>query len=71
MPGMAARIVWKAEREIDGEDRVPFLDGKSSIGETNWMPALLTRMSTPPIFVRGFGDHRGDLFGACDMSAPL
>src|SRR3954464_1479435 len=25
-----------------------FSTGKSSIGETNWMPALLTRMSTEP-----------------------
>ena len=25
-----------------------FSGGKSSTGETNWMPALLTRMSTMP-----------------------
>ena len=39
-----------------------FSTGKSSIGETNWMPALLTRMSTlPKVFSPGAPSPRSRL----------
>ena len=47
MPGTAPDRV-EGGRKVDGDDRVPLLDGNSSIGATNWMPALLTSTSTPP-----------------------
>src|SRR5271165_3974545 len=50
MPGTAARIVWKAEERLMARIASHFSGGNSSIGETNWMPALLTRMSTVPSF---------------------
>src|SRR4051794_35567092 len=48
MPGTAARIPWKAEDRLIAMIWSHFSIGNSSIGETNWMPALLTRMSTEP-----------------------
>ena len=40
----------KGRRQVDGDDLVPFLDRDSSTGDTNWMPALLMRISTAPKF---------------------
>ena len=48
MPGTAARIAWKAEERLIAMIWSHLSMGKSSIGETCWMPALLTRMSGPP-----------------------
>src|SRR3712207_7128237 len=48
MPGTAARMAWKAEERLMAMIWFHFSTGKSSTGETNWMPALLTRMSTLP-----------------------
>ena len=48
MFGMAARVAWKAEDRLMAMIWSHFSGGKSSTGETNWMPALLTRMSTLP-----------------------
>src|ERR1700753_1778300 len=48
MPGMAARIAWKAAERLMAMIWSHFSTGNSSIGETNWTPALFTRMSTEP-----------------------
>src|ERR1700749_630131 len=48
MPGAAARIPWKADDRLMAMIASHFSIGNSSIGETNWMPALLTRMSAEP-----------------------
>jgi hypothetical protein len=41
-------MVWKAELRLMAMIASQRSTGKSSIGATCWMPALLTRMSTPP-----------------------
>ena len=46
--GIASRVVWKAELRLIAMIASHFSTGKSSTGATCWMPALLTRMSTPP-----------------------
>ena len=46
--GSAAAVVWNADERLMAMIAFQRAVGKSSIGETNWMPALLTRMSTPP-----------------------
>ena len=46
MPGTAARMAWKAASRLMAMIWSHFSIGKSSIGATCWMPALLTRMST-------------------------
>src|SRR4030095_13539825 len=48
MCGTAARMPWKADDRLMAMMASHFSIGNSSIGETNWMPALLTRMSTLP-----------------------
>src|SRR4051794_26244676 len=48
MPGTAARMLWNAEDRLMAIMASHFSIGNSSIGDTNWMPALLTRMSTAP-----------------------
>ncbi len=48
MPGTAARMAWKADDRLMAMIWSHFSTGKFSTGETNWMPALLTRTSTPP-----------------------
>jgi hypothetical protein len=50
MEGMARRVVWKAEVRLMAMMASQRSGGKPSIGDTCWMPALLTRMSTPPNF---------------------
>ena len=46
--GMAARIVWNTEDRLSAMMASQRSTGNSSRGETNWIPALLTRMSNPP-----------------------
>ena len=46
--GSASRMVWKAALRLMAMIASHFSGGKSSIGATCWMPALFTRMSTPP-----------------------
>jgi hypothetical protein len=48
MPGTAARIAWKAEERLIASIASHLSTGKSSMGETCWIPALLTSTSTPP-----------------------
>src|SRR6202167_365102 len=48
MPGTAARMAWNAADRLIAMIWSHFSIGKSSIGETNWMPALLTRISSEP-----------------------
>src|SRR6202023_3681080 len=48
MTGMAARMPWNADDRLIAMIISHFSGGNSSIGETNWMPALLTRISTEP-----------------------
>src|SRR6476646_8464312 len=48
MPGVTARIAWNAEERLIAMTASHFSTGKSSIGETCWMPALLTSTSTLP-----------------------
>jgi hypothetical protein len=48
MPGMTALMQWKADERLMPMIASHLSSGKSSIGETCWMPALLTRMSTEP-----------------------
>ena len=55
MPGTAARMAWKADDRLMAMIWSHFSIGNSSIGETNWMPALLTSISTDP---KVFSWHR-------------
>ena len=48
MPGTAARMAWNADERLMAMIWSHFSGGNSSIGDTCWMPALLTRMSTAP-----------------------
>ncbi|MEY3272820.1 MAG: hypothetical protein RLZZ341_1721 [Pseudomonadota bacterium] len=48
MAGMARRLVWKALDRLMAMIASQRSTGKSSTLATCWMPALLTRMSTPP-----------------------
>ena len=48
MCGMAARMAWKAEDRLIAMTLSHCSGGKSSTGETNCTPALLTSTSTPP-----------------------
>ena len=48
MPGSAARTVWNDDERLIARIASHLSGGKSSIGATCWMPALLTRTSTPP-----------------------
>src|ERR1700692_158630 len=48
MPGMAARMAWNADDRLIAMIASHFSIGNSSIGDTNWIPALLTRISTEP-----------------------
>jgi hypothetical protein len=43
------RRCMEHRREIQRQDRIPLLDGNSSIDAVCWMPALFTRMSMRPI----------------------
>ncbi len=46
--GSASRIVWNDAVRLSAMIAFHLATGNSSIGATNWMPALLTRMSMPP-----------------------
>ena len=70
MPGTAARMVWKAAERLIAMIASHFSGGKSSIGETNWMPALLTRMSSEPSFFSASATIAA-ISGGLVMSAPL
>ena len=48
IPGITARVAWNAADRLIARIASHFAGGNSSIGATCWMPALLTRMSTPP-----------------------
>src|SRR5450756_2118004 len=48
MPGTAARMPWNADVRLIAMMASHLSIGNSSIGDTNWMPALLTRTSTEP-----------------------
>ena len=61
-------MVWKADERLMARIASHFAAGKSSIGATCWMPALLTRMSSRPKRL-GVGDHRLDRVRGFDMSA--
>jgi hypothetical protein len=51
MPGMTAFMPKNVADKLMAMMAFHFSSGKSSIEATNWMPALFTRMSTPPIVV--------------------
>ena len=70
MCGSAARMAWKAAERLIAITASHLSTGNSSTGATCWMPALFTRMSTPPSSLRRLRDHRRDL-GGLDMSAAL
>src|SRR5690242_6665950 len=70
MPGKAARTAWKADDRLMAMMASHFSGGKSSIGETNWMPALLTRMSTAPNALSASATMAAISAGLV-MSAPL
>src|SRR6478735_4727771 len=48
MPGSAWRMVWNEALRLIARIWSHFSGGKSSIGETNWMPALFTSTSIAP-----------------------
>ena len=48
IPGSDARMVWKDEHRLTAMMASHRSTGKLSTGETCWIPALLTRMSTFP-----------------------
>ena len=63
-------MVWNAEERLIARIASHFSGGKSSIGETNWMPALLTTMSTAPILAVASAII-ASTSAHFDMSAPL
>ena len=69
IPGTAARMAWKAADRLMAMIWSHFSTGNSSIGETYWMPALLTRMSTLPNAPPAAVDHAAISAGLV-MSAP-
>ena len=71
MPGTAARMAWKAAERLMAMIWSHFSIGKSSIGATCWMPALLTRMSTAPNASCASRDHGGDLVGLCHVGGRI
>lgn len=48
MWGRARRVVWKAADRFSAMMRFHLSTGNSSMGATNCVPALFTRMSMPP-----------------------
>src|SRR6266404_4946705 len=60
MPGMTSRVAWKAELRLIARMASHFSAGNCSSGATNWMPALLTRMSTLPSAAPAPSDQAGD-----------
>ncbi len=46
--GSAIRVVWNAAERFSASTASQRSTGKRSTGDTYWMPALFTRMSTPP-----------------------
>src|SRR6266851_3675017 len=48
IPGTAALMAWNDAERLIAMMASHFSSGKSSIGATNWIPALLTRMSQAP-----------------------
>jgi hypothetical protein len=60
MPGMTSRVAWKAELRLIARMASHFSAGNCSSGATNWMPALLTRMSTLPNAAPAPSDQAGD-----------
>ena len=70
IPGTAARIAWNAAVRLMAMIKSHFSGGKSSTGETCWMPALLTRMSTDPILCWASAIIAA-ISGPLAMSAPL
>ncbi len=46
--GSAQRVAWKTADRFNAITASQRSVGKVSTGETCWMPALFTRMSTPP-----------------------
>ena len=63
MCGSAARMAWNAAERLIAMTASHFSTGNSSTGATCWMPALFTRMSTPPELARRLRHHRRDLGG--------
>ena len=74
MPGTAARMAWNAAERLMAMIASHFSGGKFSIGETNWMPALLTRMSTQPTSCSASATiasiSAGFVMSAADCRAP-
>ncbi|MNO09335.1 hypothetical protein D3C81_2324260 [compost metagenome] len=48
MPGKARRVLWKTDDRLMAMIESQRSTGNSSTGATCWIPALLTRISTPP-----------------------
>ena len=48
IPGSAALMAYQLEAKLIAMIASNFASGNSSIGATNWIPALFTRMSTTP-----------------------
>ena len=46
--GTASRVVWNEAERFSARIAFHFSTGNSSIGATNWMPALFTSTSTAP-----------------------
>src|SRR5688572_24702315 len=69
MPGSAALVAWKTEVRLIAITASQRSAGNSSTGDTCWMPALLTRMSTAPNSVSA-AFTRSAISAGFDMSAP-
>ena len=69
MPGSAARVEWNVDDRLIAMIASHFAIGNSSIGATNWMPALLTRMSSLPNALTAFWTMAAIASGLL-MSAP-
>ena len=67
-PASARRVVWNADDRLIARIASHFATGKSSIGATCWMPALLTRMSSRPR-PRAFCSIIAAIASRFDMSA--
>jgi hypothetical protein len=62
MPAKTNRVMWKAEDRLMAMTASHLCGGKLSTGDTCWIPALLTRISTGPSASLACGDHARDLF---------
>jgi hypothetical protein len=68
MVGSSKRLVWNTALRLMASTLSHWAGGKASMGATCWMPALLTRMSTPPVSCAAKA-HSASIWAGSDKSA--